>query len=175
VSQDVPREQFVRWTEAYYQDVYRWCYRYCGHHDTACDLTQETFLMAYTRMDQFRQESSPKTWLLTIATRLYLRRAKRDRRMVPLGFGPAADAATAQTSPQKTDDEAIERIDRQLLWQYVYTLRPNERIAVYLFYGEELSYEEVALAMNASVVQVRNYLHRGRTHLRKLISEKGGL
>ena len=44
--------------------------RFCGNHEEAEDLVQETFLQAWRHWADFKGASSPATWLYTIASRV---------------------------------------------------------------------------------------------------------
>jgi RNA polymerase sigma-70 factor (ECF subfamily) len=64
-----------------------------GDEDLAADFTQETFIRAFERLDQFRGDASLGTWLHTIAVSVALngmRKVKRLRgRTEPLDDSPA--------------------------------------------------------------------------------------
>ncbi len=55
-----------QWVEEYTDDLLSWAYHKTSNLALAEDLTQDTFLVAHQRMDRFRHESSPKTWLFAI-------------------------------------------------------------------------------------------------------------
>jgi len=55
--------------------VYGLALRITGNPADAEDITQETFLQAYRKWDQFEGRASPGTWLYTIAARLARKRA----------------------------------------------------------------------------------------------------
>ena len=68
--------------------VYRLAFRMAGHDDMARDFTQETFVRAYQRLDQFRGDAAFSTWLHSIAVSVSLngirrmdRHRKREREM----------------------------------------------------------------------------------------------
>ncbi len=69
--------------DAHVDRVYRLAYRMTGDDDLARDCTQETFIRAFDRLDQFRGEAVIGTWLTAIATSVVLnalRKVKRFRR-----------------------------------------------------------------------------------------------
>jgi len=68
--------------DAHVDRIYRLVYRMAGDGDLAADFTQETFIRAFDRLDQFRGDSSLATWLHTIAVSVVLigmRKVKRIR------------------------------------------------------------------------------------------------
>jgi RNA polymerase sigma-70 factor, ECF subfamily len=58
---------------AYADDLYRYAYYLCGHRHTAEDLVQDTFGIAWTALDQLREPSAAKPWLITTMRRHYFR------------------------------------------------------------------------------------------------------
>ncbi|MCH7992583.1 MAG: sigma-70 family RNA polymerase sigma factor, partial [Gemmatimonadetes bacterium] len=63
--------------------VYRLAYRMAGEEDLAMDFTQEAFVKAYQRLDQFRGDAAFSTWLhsITVSVALNgLRKVDRHRK-----------------------------------------------------------------------------------------------
>lgn len=54
------------WVNEYTPDLYKWAYYRTSSSETAKDLVQETFLAASERIESFKGDSSPKTWLFSI-------------------------------------------------------------------------------------------------------------
>lgn len=82
--------------------IYRLTYRMAGSDDLARDFTQETFLRAWQRLDQFRGDAAFSTWLHSIAVSVSLngirkadRHRKRERSLEDAAHlartGPVAD------------------------------------------------------------------------------------
>ena len=68
--------------DAHVDRIYRLMHRMAGDADLAADFTQEAFIRAFERLQQYRGESSLATWLHTIAVSVALngmRKAKRIR------------------------------------------------------------------------------------------------
>ncbi len=54
------------WVENYTQPLFKWAFHKVSDTEIAKDLVQDTFLAAAEKIDSFRGESSPKTWLFSI-------------------------------------------------------------------------------------------------------------
>lgn len=65
-NSDNQYSRFESWVNTYGDDMVRWAFHKTGNQATSEDLVQETFLAAYKAIDNFRQESKPKTWLFSI-------------------------------------------------------------------------------------------------------------
>ncbi|MEO6188160.1 MAG: sigma-70 family RNA polymerase sigma factor [Ginsengibacter sp.] len=54
------------WVEAYSNKMYSWTLFKTNSKETAEDLVQETFMIAFQSLDKFEEKSSPRTWLFAI-------------------------------------------------------------------------------------------------------------
>lgn len=64
----ISRDETLRRLMAEYEiPIRRMCWMYLKDAELAADAVQDTFLKAYLALDQFRGESSEKTWLMRIA------------------------------------------------------------------------------------------------------------
>ena len=91
--------------------IYRLAYRMAGEDDLARDFTQEAFLRAWQRLDQFRGDSAFSTWLHSIAVSVALnglrkvdRHRKRERSL--------EDAVNVAPGRRVLDPDARERLQR---------------------------------------------------------------
>ena len=67
--------------DAHVDRVYRLMHRMTGDGDLAADFTQETFIRAFSRLEQFRGEASLSSWLHTIAVSIALNGMRKVRRI----------------------------------------------------------------------------------------------
>ena len=73
------------------------CYRMLGSVHDAEDVLQEVSLRAWRGREDFEGRASLRTWLHRIATNACLNELDRkERRVLPVEFGPAAEAGTAR-------------------------------------------------------------------------------
>lgn len=157
------REAFDRLVERYQRDVYRLCYRYVNNHDDANDMAQEVFLRAYRALGRFRGESSFSTWLYRIAvnTCLNFRAARR-----PVGNELPEQLPNGSPGAQE-ELEAEERSRR--VREAVSRLPEKQRATVILKVYHDLTHEEVAGILGASVGTVKANLFHALGNLRKAL------
>jgi RNA polymerase sigma-70 factor (ECF subfamily) len=142
--------------------IYYLTLRFLGDPQKAEDATHDVFLKAYRKMDQFRGESSWRTWLYRIAINhcRNLQQAWHDRHMFSNADDSVWENATAKTdSPLRVLEikELGERIQKTL------DGLPDEyRLLLLLVADEQMSYEEVATLTEQSADAVRGKLHRAR-------------
>jgi len=161
-----------------YQDrVFNTCWRICGNLEDARDLTQESFLKAYERLDSFKQESGFYTWLFRIAVNLAIsfRRSSARRRQVPLDIGSEGTQAdvlaqkSAQAAEQRSADLTADVGLQRLVVRALQELDEDYRAVVVLRDIEGFDYREIAEILDIPHGTVRSRLHRAREALRKAV------
>jgi RNA polymerase sigma-70 factor (ECF subfamily) len=142
--------------------IYYLALRLLSDPQKAEDATHDVFLKAFRKMDQFRGESSWRTWLYRIAINhcRNLQQAWNERHMIS-----NADEFIFDTAPAKTDSpfrvletkELGQRIQKALDG-----LPAEYRLLLLLVADEQLSYEQVAGLTDQTADAVRGKLHRAR-------------
>lgn len=134
------------------------------------DIVQNTIVKALTHANQYRFESTLKTWLTSIAiNEVYqLYRSKWRRHVLPLiteGF------EAHRCHPLELPTETYEANERDLLVrQAVSRLPPLYRAVVELCDLESLSMSEAAGKLGLTVTAVKSRLHRARKKLGPLVT-----
>jgi RNA polymerase sigma-70 factor (ECF subfamily) len=159
------QEAFACLVEAYQTAVYNLAYRMLGNAVEAEDAAQETFLRAYTRLGTYDPDRKFSSWLLAIASHHCIDRLRRRRFALSLNDLPPWRWLASSSRPEEVVIRSEERGEvRQLLDQ----LPPHYRAAVVLRYWYDLSYQEIAEAMETTESAVKSTLYRAR---RKLAQE----
>ena len=95
-----------------YQDrLYNAVLRMVGDHEEARDVAQETFTRGLDKIDGFRGDASPYTWLFRIATNLSISRLRKVQRRRTFSLDRAS-ASGAAHGGDNSDDQASALIDR---------------------------------------------------------------
>jgi RNA polymerase sigma-70 factor (ECF subfamily) len=155
---------FAHLVENYQRAVFNLCYRMLWDAAEAEDAAQETFIRAYTRLASYDPCRKFSTWLLAIASHYCIDRL-RQRRLGLLSWDHLP-SWRCPADPHPGPEEAALRGEAQ---RHVRTLLaglpPDYRAALVLRYWHELSYEEIAQALNATVPAVKSRLFRARQML----------
>jgi len=155
--------------------VYTVAYRLVGPND-ADDVTMETYLKAWRAFPKFKRKSSVKTWLYRIthncATDFLRSRTRRkedtlvqndrdDRTISDLHdpSSPAPDSAIMQDEMKTRMQTAIAKLD------------DAHRVTIELRFIDNLSYADIAAAMNVSIGTVMSRLFNGKRKLKKIMQE----
>ncbi|NGM48148.1 sigma-70 family RNA polymerase sigma factor [Caulobacter sp. 602-2] len=124
---------------------------------TADDVAQDAFLVGFEQIADYRGEGAFGGWIKKTAARLYLRKVKRDARLI------FSDAAPEEPSPTISDAAPGDRLD---LDEALKGLSHGERLCVSLCYGADWSHAEAAEALNIPIGTVKSHVKRGLDKLR---------
>jgi RNA polymerase sigma-70 factor (ECF subfamily) len=137
--------------------------------DEADGMLGELFRIAFEKRATYDlARSNARPWLYGIATNLLARHRRREARRFH-----AMARVLAQTPPAADAAEGIvDAVDAEELWprvaQVLGALPEAERDALVLYVWEDLSYDEIAAALDVPVGTVRSRLNRARMTLREL-------
>lgn len=126
---------------------------------TADDLAQDAFMTGFEQVAEFRGEGTFGAWIKKIAARLYLKRVKRDARLI---FSDNVEPLE-EISARDASGDAASRID---LDEALKSLSRGERLCVSLCYGADWSHGEAAEALNIPIGTVKSHVKRGLDKLR---------
>jgi len=161
-----------------YQGIVLNCaFRFVRNRQTAEDLTQEVFVEVYESLPSFRGEAQLSTWIYRIAVTKslnHLKAMKRKKRFafVTSLFDDGPNRLEAEPGDSKDPEAVLENKERgHVLHAALDKLPESQRIAFTLSNVEGMSYQEIALVMNASVPSVESLLHRARVRLRSILRD----
>jgi RNA polymerase sigma factor (sigma-70 family) len=159
-------EQFAQVVDTHYEAVYRFAYSLTLSESDAGDLTQETFYIWATKSHQIRDQGKAKSWLFTTLHRLFLGRKRRENRF------PHQPIEAAEACLPSLESNAQETLDGKWVMQALHSLEEAHRLPLALFYIENLSYQEIAEAMELPIGTIMSRLSRGKEHLRQRLMDQ---
>lgn len=156
--------------ERYHRTVYGYLRSMGTDHETAEDLTQETYSRVWDKISVLRQVGSLRAWILTIARNELLQAARKRR---PDLEARAELPAVADPAPGPLAElEEAER-DRALRLA-LRRLDPSLVEAVSLHYFQDLSLREVGAVLGIPVGTVKSRLHRALRELQEMLNKETG-
>ncbi|KKK38618.1 RNA polymerase sigma factor SigY [Mesobacillus campisalis] len=155
-------DAFAQLFQKYDSFLFKYLLKLTLDEEMSRDLAQETMLRCYTHLTSFKAESKFSTWMVSIASRLYidqLRKQKRERKWM----------------------EFMKRnLSRQLSWQAntrgmewsdafadFNQLEAEARIPILLHHYYGYTYEEIGEIMGVRAGTVKSRVHYGLKQLRK--------
>ena len=143
--------------------IYRLLLRMTRSPESAFDLAQDTYLHAFTRISQFKGDSSIATWLYCIAVNEALQFLRKNR---PLRLSPelAGELAANEDENEQTIasidvDDALNRLDAE------------DQAILLLRHQDGLDYHSIALALDCPDGTVASRLNRARDRLRQILGK----
>ncbi len=162
----------------YDRRVFRMAKQITQNDDDAEDVLQETFLKAFTHLDNFQGNSKFYTWLVRIAVNeaLMKLRKRRSDRTVPLDepIDTGEDEMVREIAVwDENPEESYSRDElADILDQAIQSLKPAYRTVFILRDIEEMSIEETAEALGLSISAVKSRLLRARLQLREKLTRQ---
>lgn len=146
--------EFIRATQ---QDVWR-LLAHLANPDVADDLTQETYLRVMGALPRFAARSSARTWLLSLARRVWVDSVRHDMAR-PRSSGVNWEEASVASS---TGTSWAELVDVRMLLE---DLDPDRREALILTQVLGYSYAEAAEIAGCRIGTIRSRVARARKDL----------
>jgi RNA polymerase sigma-70 factor, ECF subfamily len=157
-------------------------FRLLGNTNDALEVTQDSFLKAYSSLTTLEKPEAFGGWLMRIVSNLSLnyRRSRKIRSQLPLDdlLGPAeptqAGAAGTSESMSLGSNPARALESKELgvrLQQALDQLPEKQRLAIVMFTIHEMPQKQVAQTLGCSVEAVKWHVFQGRKRLKELLKE----
>ena len=166
-------EAFRELYEAHRRRVFNLCLRMVQDWGRAEELTQDTFLQVYRRLDTFRGDSAFTTWLHRIAVNIVLMNLRHNR-------SRAQEIAGALPNDEDHPSPILERLgradnalngalDRVSLEHAIFHLPEGYRLIFVLHDIEGYEHHEIADLLGCSVGNTKSQLHKARLKIRRYL------
>ncbi len=165
---------FAEFVRRYQRAVHRVAYALTRNAADADDLAQETFVRAWGAIGRFETGQPPYPWLARITTNLAysLFRSRRRRPETPLD--PLLEAGRQWgVEDDPADHAARAERDRRLRACFA-ALAPEHQSVLALRAVRDLSYDQIAQALNVPVGTVMSRLSRARAELKRRMQDESG-
>ena len=167
MAQGGDTEAFAQLYERCVDVVYRYVYHRVGSHQVAEDLTSETFLRAFRRLDSFRWTGRDiAAWFITIARNIVIDHVKSSRYRLQVTTGDLLDCD--QQTPS-TEDVVVERLRAARLLDALRRLRSEQQECLSLRFLQGLTLAETAEVMGRSAGAVKQLQLRAVRSLHKAL------
>jgi RNA polymerase sigma-70 factor, ECF subfamily len=150
--------------ERYLEDVFGYISRRLPIRAEAEDITAETFAAAFSSLHTLRPNTDPFPWLLGIARRKLIDRARKQSRQPAVSSLDLEDGDWADEDADPAEKLlAAER--RQAVWSLVDGLKPEQKEVLLLQHLEGLSIAQIATVLGKSPAAINSLLQRARATL----------
>lgn len=162
--------------EKYYNRVYHTAYFIVKDPDLAQDILQESFMKAFRNIDRVHEIEKIGAWLATITTRTaidHLRKMKRWN-----DFAVDDVLLTKELSNAEIDQISIveiaaeKKLIKKVMWEEIDKLTPAHKEVLYLYYYEDLTYEEISFLLDVKLATVKTRVHRAKLKLKEALEQQ---
>jgi RNA polymerase sigma-70 factor (ECF subfamily) len=170
-----------QWFMLYQRPLLDYLYGMTRDREWAADLTQETFLRAYTAAGQDATAvERPRAWLYRIATNVAISALRHRRRFdwLPLSVietdpSPGERERWRPVIPDpRGQDVAVAVVERDAVWGVLAELPPRWRAALLLQASAGFTPREVATELGVTEASARKMLFRAKERYRLLVARE---
>lgn len=168
------------WVNSYTDDMYSWAFHKVSDSELAQDLVQDTFLAAAEKIDGFKGDSSPKTWLFSILNNkivdVYRKKSKKPVTIENQSFSKFFDkngSWNKEYQPKIWDEEEESLLDsldfQKILQQCLNALPEKWSLCVKLKYLSGKKGEEICQEVGITTTNFWQIVHRAKLQLRDCV------
>jgi RNA polymerase sigma-70 factor (ECF subfamily) len=136
--------------------LYRFFLYLCGDSSLAQDLSQDTYVRAFDKLDKLKESEKFKSWLFRLGKNLFIDHLRANKKH---------QSDELDESRHESQLAGVEPDQRDLIMatrQVLETMDESERIVLVLVDMEGRSYQEAADVLEISESALRSRLHRAR-------------
>jgi RNA polymerase sigma-70 factor (ECF subfamily) len=148
--------------------IYALCLRLTGDPARAEEATQDAFVRAWRKLDQFRGDSRFSSWLYRLASNVVFM-GHRSRRRREARIRPVADLRLVEDAPTALRSEGPAEGTALDLERAIADLPEQGRRVFVLHDVEGHRHEEIARMLGIAVGTSKSQLHRARRSLRRTL------
>src|SRR5436305_8373740 len=155
--------------------AYQYAFRLTSNPEEAGDVVADAFVRVYSALHNFKGQSAFTTWLYRILTNCFLDMRKREKSRPTTSLEAALVTEEGDLERQVEDDapsphQEAEKSERErAVEKAVGQLPEYQRAMITMYHVENLSYEEIAEALDLPIGTVKSRLNRARLSLRELL------
>jgi len=150
----------------YYRLVYKTIYYYIQNDEITKELTNGTFLTVYEKLHTLEDIEKLKNWMCTIASNKARQYLNKNNRLYFVEDYEGLDFADRDLS---LEAEVIEKMERErsvtLIRKGLNNIPPLYKQVLTLRYYDELSYKEIAIALDKKIGTIKTHIYRAKKEL----------
>lgn len=173
-AQNGDRDALIHLLRQVETPLYRTAYYMLGNEQDALDATQDALIKIYKSFHSFEQKAKFLTWAQRIVTNVCIDRCRKKKDTVSID---EYEYVLNQSGESYVEDELNRKMIAEDIQEAIQQLPENQRVVVVMRYLQDLSYKEIADAVNLPINTVKSHLFRARQQLQSLLKDfqKGGV
>jgi len=168
---------FDKLYDNYHQDLFQYIFYMVKDKETTEDLVQEVYIRVLKSYQNFKGESSEKTWLFSIARHVtydYFRSLQRKRNRILDFFNWEEEGENYPDNGELPEELAVKSDEIQRLYKLLDKCTIDQKNVLILRFLQSFTIQETAEILNFSVSKIKTTQHRALKTLKKWMLEEGG-
>ncbi len=153
----------------YGKDVYSFCLYMTRNKESAEDLYQQTFLVAWEK-GELDENRNPKSYLISIVVNLWNNQKRKylwRKKKANIIYFQDEDLAQLISDTETVEDTVVKQDEMELVRSLVNQLPDKMRIVILMYYMEEMSVDEIAKALHIPAGTVKSRMHQAKSRLKE--------
>lgn len=156
----------------YYPKLIYYTSRMCNDPQKAEDISTDSFLIAFEKIDKYEKEKSQfSTWLFTIAKNLMLQDIKNSKKTMSLDVEIDEEGTTMKDFIQEEESEEylheLTGKKAEIIKRQIATLKEPYRKVIEMREIKKMQYKDIADELDLNLSTVKSQIRNGRTILIK--------
>ena len=156
----------------YYPKLIYYTSRMCNDPQKAEDISTDSFLIAFQKIDKYEKEKSQfSTWLFTIAKNLMLQDIKNSKKTMSLDIEIDEEGTTMKDFIQEEESEEflheLANKKAEIMKRQIATLKEPYRKVIEMREIKKMQYKDIADELNLNLSTVKSQIRNGRSILIK--------
>jgi RNA polymerase sigma-70 factor (ECF subfamily) len=156
----------------YYPKLIYYTSRMCNDPQKAEDISTDSFLIAFEKIDKYEKEKSQfSTWLFTIAKNLMLQDIKNSKKTMSLDIEIDEEGTTMKDFIQEEESEEflheLSNKKAEIMRRQIATLKEPYRKVIEMREIKKMQYKDIADELDLNLSTVKSQIRNGRSILIK--------
>lgn len=149
--------------DLFFKAMYNTAFRFVQQQDVAEDITQDAFIVAFTKMNSLQNEITFSKWLKQIVVNKSLTYLKQKKKFCELPI----NLYSISIDEPEGFEIAVADVGVQNIIKAINSLKDNYRILLTLHYIEGFDYDEIVKITGFTHVNCRTIISRAKISLKK--------
>jgi len=163
------KKGFKKLTYPHMKLLYNVALKYCGNGFDAEDIVQETYLIAFDKFHQLRDETKCKPWLLTILRNNFLKSYHKKKTRQKLKETDYINFLEESLLVKNPENILLKASSRQAILMAVDQLPEKYKQVLLLYYMDDMLYRDIAKILDIPIGTVMSRLTRARGSLKVIL------
>ena len=163
---------FTHFYKKYYPKLIYYTAKMCNDVQKAEDVTTESFMTAFEKIDKYEKEKSQfSTWLFTIERNIMLQEIKNQKKTVSIDVEVDEEGTTLKDFIQET--ESYDHINKlttkkaDIMKYHISRLKDPYKKVIEMREIKKMQYKDIATELNLNLSTVKSQIRNGRALLIK--------